>query len=148
MDTKKYTPDMATKTYVEVRAEVSILNLLKHPHVIEFVGVVLQPLCFILEWAHCGSLHSILQKYRKVDARLGPLTLQQTAYQVASGLSYLHEHGIVYYDLKSPNVLVFHFPTPQDSLRATAVSTDPHVSCFRGENEGGREGGRDTAVSH
>ncbi len=128
MDSKKYTSDMASKTYVEVRAEVSILHPLKHPHVIEFVGVVLQPLCFILEWAHCGSLHSILQKYRKVDARMGPLTLQQTAYQVASGLAYLHEHNIVYYDLKSPNILVFQFPSAQDSLRATTTSTAVQVS--------------------
>ena len=39
-------------------------------------------------------------------------------YQVASGLAYLHdEHGIVYYDLKSPNILVFQFPSVQYSLQ-------------------------------
>ena len=39
--------------------------------------------------------------------------------QVASGLAYLHEHNIVYYDLKSPNILVFQFPNTHDSLLAT-----------------------------
>lgn len=39
--------------------------------------------------------------------------------QVASGLTYLHEHKIVYYDLKSPNILVFQFPSVHDSLSAT-----------------------------
>ena len=39
--------------------------------------------------------------------------------QVASGLAYLHEHKIVYYDLKSPNILVFQFPSAHDSLLAT-----------------------------
>ena len=37
--------------------------------------------------------------------------------QVAGGLSHLHEYNIVYYDLKSPNVLVFQFPSPQESLQ-------------------------------
>ena len=39
--------------------------------------------------------------------------------QVASGLAYLHDHNIVYYDLKSPNVLVFQYPSAQDSLKAS-----------------------------
>ena len=37
--------------------------------------------------------------------------------QVARGLSYLHEYKIVYFDLNSPNVLVFQFPSPQESLQ-------------------------------
>ena len=67
---------------MQVRAEVSILSHLNHPNVIEFVGVVLHPLCFILEWAPGGSLKSIIEKYRKVDARISPMALQNTAYQV------------------------------------------------------------------
>ena len=42
--------------------------------------------------------------------------------QVASGLAYLHERKIVYYDLKSPNILVFEFPSPQESLQATQTT--------------------------
>ena len=67
---------------LQVRAEVSILQSLRHPHIIEFIGVLLSPLCFILEWAPGGSLSSVFHKYRKMDARIGPLTLQHTAYQV------------------------------------------------------------------
>jgi serine/threonine protein kinase len=117
LDSKKCTPETATKSYIEVRAEVSLLHKLQHPHVIDFIGVVLQPLCFVLEWAPGGSLHSVLTKYRKLDARVGPHTLQQAAVQVARGLSYLHYHKVVYYDLKSPNVLVFQFPSAQESLQ-------------------------------
>ena len=32
----------------------------------------------------------------------------------------MHEHDVVYYDLKSPNILVFKFPSAQESLQATA----------------------------
>ena len=44
------------------------------------------------------------------------------SFQVASGLAYLHERKIVYYDLKSPNILVFDFPSPQESLQATQTT--------------------------
>ena len=83
MDSRKYTAETAANAYAEVRAEVSILHSLKHCNVIEFVGVVLQPLCFMLEWAVGGSLSSVFKKYRKVDARIGPHVLQKTAYQVS-----------------------------------------------------------------
>ena len=61
---------------------------------IEFVGVVLHPLCFILEWATGGSLKSVIEKYRKVDARISPMALQNTAYQVLT--SYMHAKNLLY----------------------------------------------------
>ena len=36
----------------------------------------------------------------------------------------MHEHNVVYYDLKSPNILVFKFPSAQESLQATAGALD------------------------
>ena len=35
--------------------------------------------------------------------------------QIASSLEYLHSHQVVHLDMKSPNVLVWHFPSPKDS---------------------------------
>lgn len=77
---------MLFPTLYQVRAEVSLLHRLKHPYVIDFIGVVLQPLCFILEWAPGGSLDSVLHKYRKLDARVAPRALQKTAHQVGVAL--------------------------------------------------------------
>ena len=35
--------------------------------------------------------------------------------QIAKGLEYLHQHQVVHLDMKSPNVLVWYFPSPHDS---------------------------------
>lgn len=131
-------------TLVQVRAEVSILHRLHHPNVIEFIGVVLHPLCFILEWAPRGSLSAVFKKYRKIDARIAPMVLQNTAYQVSSGLTYLHNHKIVYYDLKSPNILVFKYPSAEESLQAAQgldVSLESEEEEERAEKEIGGEMG-------
>ena len=118
-DHKHFNVENAAKAYSEIRAEVAILKDLQHENVIQFIGIVLNPLCFILEWASRGSLHGILTSYNNVDARISPWTLTETARQVACGLEYLHYKDIVYYDLKSPNILVFEFPTPSESMQVS-----------------------------
>ena len=35
--------------------------------------------------------------------------------QIAKGLEYLHQHQVVHLDVKSPNVLVWYFPSAHDS---------------------------------
>ena len=59
--------------------------------------------------------------------------------QVASGVSHLHEHNIVYYDLKSPNILVFQFPTPQESLQVRTLGrSNGNLQVCRGGASHGR----------
>ena len=118
-DKKQFNIDNAAKAYAEIRAEVAILKDLDHENVIHFIGIVLNPLCFVLEWAPRGSLHGILTAYSNADARISPWTLTETARQVANGLEYLHYKHVVYYDLKSPNILVFEFPTPEESTQVS-----------------------------
>ena len=44
------------------------------------------------------------------------------------GLLYLHDADIIYYDLKSPNVLVMKYPSAYYSIQCTAgTNTDPMV---------------------
>ncbi len=118
-DHKHFNVENAAKAYNEIRAEVAILKDLQHENVIQFIGIVLNPLCFVLEWAPKGSLHGILTSYNNADARISPWTLTETARQVACGLEYLHYKHVVYYDLKSPNILVFEFPTPSESTQVS-----------------------------
>jgi serine/threonine protein kinase len=64
--------------------------------------------------------------------------------QVASGLAYLHAQKIVYYDLKSPNILVFKFPSVQESLQATqgqGYMATPTTAKHSGKSKVHMEGG-------
>jgi serine/threonine protein kinase len=126
-DRKHFNMETATKAYNEIRAEVSVLKDLKNDYIVEFVGLTLQPLCFMLEWGTQGSLHDLLNTYHKVDARISPWTLVETSRQVASGLAYLHSRNIVYYDLKSPNILAFRFPTANESINLQSPIFPVHV---------------------
>lgn len=48
--------------------------------------------------------------------------------QVVRGLLYLHDCGIIYYDLKSPNVLVFRYPSAYYSIQCTAGTSNDQIT--------------------
>ncbi|XP_038069543.1 leucine-rich repeat serine/threonine-protein kinase 2-like isoform X2 [Patiria miniata] len=86
-----------------LRQEVTILRQLQHPSLVSMEGVGLNPRVLVIELAQLGSLASVLRN-KKVTSR----SLQhRIAMQVAEGLMFLHEHRIVYRDLKPDNILIF-----------------------------------------
>ncbi|XP_012867565.1 PREDICTED: leucine-rich repeat serine/threonine-protein kinase 1 isoform X1 [Dipodomys ordii] len=99
----------AMKNFSEFRQEASMLHALQHPCIVSLIGISIHPLCFALELAPLSSLNTVLSENAK-DASFMPLRhmlTQKIAYQIASGLAYLHKKNIIFCDLKSDNILVW-----------------------------------------
>ncbi|KAM8894430.1 leucine-rich repeat serine/threonine-protein kinase 1 [Spinachia spinachia] len=99
----------ACRSFSEFRQEASMLHSLQHPCIVPLVGISIHPLCFALQLAPLGSLNTVLEEKRK-GAGYMPLDHMLTykvAYQIATGLAYLHRKSIIFCDLKSDNILVW-----------------------------------------
>uniref|UniRef100_A0A8D0XNR2 Leucine-rich repeat serine/threonine-protein kinase 1 n=1 Tax=Sus scrofa TaxID=9823 RepID=A0A8D0XNR2_PIG len=99
----------AMRNFSEFRQEASTLHALQHPCIVALIGISIHPLCFALELAPLGSLNTVLSEKAKDSSfiPLGHMLTQKIAYQIASGLAYLHKKNIIFCDLKSDNILVW-----------------------------------------
>ncbi|CAM6019611.1 unnamed protein product [Sphagnum balticum] len=91
----------------EFKAEVAIMQRLRHPNVVLFMGAVTNPpnLSIITEFCPRGSLYRLLHRpNRELDEK----RRLRMALDVAKGMNYLHRSSppVVHRDLKSPNLLV------------------------------------------
>jgi len=87
----------------DFRREVALLGKLRHAAIIEFRGACLFPmrLSLMTEYARYGSLKAVYRQY----SLPWNLSTKMIA-DCASGLSFLHESGIIHRDIKAANVLV------------------------------------------
>ncbi|CAI9108435.1 OLC1v1008023C3 [Oldenlandia corymbosa var. corymbosa] len=88
------------------RHELTVLEKVRHPNVIQFVGAVTQdiPMMILLEYSR-GDLATYLQK----KGRLSPSKALRLALDIARGMNYLHEckpDPIIHCDLKPKNILL------------------------------------------
>eukprot|EP01052_Picozoa_sp_SAG31_P023755 SAG31_NODE_1980_length_6748_cov_2.881336_2_plen_1218_part_00 len=108
---KVFNPDDAR----DFRAELGILQQLRHPNVVSFYGAVTESkynrFCIVTERCQC-SVYSQLHKYGKLTseetgtAKLNMATRLRYAHDAAKGMVFLHQHRIIHRDLKSSNLLV------------------------------------------
>ena len=93
-------------------AEISVLTQLdKHDHVIEYLGVHKweSTMYIIFEYAEKGDLKHLLDQCRKNMKRelhLSGLFKLKMAYEIASGMEYIHSLDIVHKDLAARNILL------------------------------------------
>ncbi|KAI2662978.1 Leucine-rich repeat serine/threonine-protein kinase 1 [Labeo rohita] len=99
----------AARSFSEFRQESSMLHSLQHPCIVALVGISIHPLCFALQLAPLGSLNTILEERAKGSqyVPLGHMLTFKVAYQIVTGLAYLHKKNIIFCDLKSDNILVW-----------------------------------------
>lgn len=87
------------------RREIWVMNSLRHPNILKLIGASLTPSCYVLvmEYMANGSLY----EYLRDEANFFPFQMITTcAYDIAAGMSYIHQCGILQRDLKSKNCLL------------------------------------------
>ncbi|CAK9871010.1 unnamed protein product [Sphagnum jensenii] len=93
-----------------VTQEATILANLQHPNVLQFIGLASNQNQYVLVTELMDmDLRSYLDQKIMKDAETPPLKLLEAIdimLQVAQGMDYLHERGVMHRDLKSKNVLI------------------------------------------
>ena len=94
--------------------EMSIAAKLRHPNLLQFIGVTFEPRMNILMELMPTNLRALVNRTRLTNKQIVSIALD-----VARALNYLHlmrPHPILHRDLSSANVLLE--PTPEDGWRA------------------------------
>ncbi|XP_044472044.1 serine/threonine-protein kinase STY13-like [Mangifera indica] len=100
-------PEKAQLIEQQFQQEVIMLATLKHSNIVRFIGGCRKPMvwCIVTEYAKGGSVRQFLNKRQN---RSVPLKLAvKQALDVARGMAYVHELGLIHRDLKSDNLLIF-----------------------------------------
>ncbi|KPA80801.1 putative protein kinase [Leptomonas pyrrhocoris] len=90
----------------KLRNEIALMKRLHHPNCVQYYGSLedrtKNTLNIFMEYVSGGTLTSFVNKFKSIPLE----TMRQWAYQMATGVKYLHDCGIVHRDIKGDNVLV------------------------------------------
>ncbi|OJW71116.1 MAG: hypothetical protein BGO68_04700 [Candidatus Amoebophilus sp. 36-38] len=114
------------KQVADFQKEAIIMANHRHNNIVAFLGYCPEENALIMEYMPGGSLASLLKSTKEVSWQ----ERYQIALDVAEGMSYLHDCGIVHCDLKSDNVLL-------DSNKRAKV-TDFGISALKREVTSGK----------
>ncbi|KAF9970773.1 hypothetical protein BGZ73_006467 [Actinomortierella ambigua] len=118
----------------DIQQETANMQKLRHDNIIRFHGAYEQGdnVYFIMDLAERGSLADVLQSPRSPLRGKWPIKAR-IAHEIARGLEYLHQEGVLHRDLKSTTVLLtknmevklcdYGFPKVKDASIAKSSST-------------------------
>ncbi|XP_070987841.1 mitogen-activated protein kinase kinase kinase 10-like [Oncorhynchus clarkii lewisi] len=111
-------------TAESVRQEARLFWMLRHPNIINLIGVCLREpnLCLVMEYARGGALNRAL-----AGKKVPPRVLVNWAVQIATGMDYLHNQTfvpVIHRDLKSSNILILEPIEREDLGGRTLKITD------------------------
>eukprot|EP01133_Synstelium_polycarpum_P012480 gene12480-14648_t len=121
---------LSSELVADVYREMDLMNKLRHPNIVSFVGAVKtsDKLCLVSEFISMGSLASVLYKERRT------LTLREKvriALDTAKGCNFLHQCGIMHRDLKPDNILVVSLSADAPvTVKLTDFGTSKEVTEF------------------
>ncbi|KAL9684125.1 hypothetical protein QQ045_021559 [Rhodiola kirilowii] len=88
----------------QIKREISILKLLKHPNVVRLYEVIASKskIYMVLEYVNAGELFEIIESRGRLSEARGRRLFQQ----LVDAVSYCHDRGVYHRDLKLENVLI------------------------------------------
>ena len=106
---------MSAKAIRDFHSEVVLMRALRHPNIVIFMGLVMDPVCLVTEYCHNGNLFDLLHDTVDDDDNSENYAVKipwqrrvRIALDVARGMNFLHTSTpvIIHRDLKSLNILV------------------------------------------
>ena len=76
--------DVVVDKYADIRLELNKLCSSSHEYIVHFIGMTIDPLSFILEWAPMGSFRKILVDYRDARCAICPESVLLSIQQVST----------------------------------------------------------------
>ena len=92
----------------ECYREVSILRKVSHPNIIKYYASFLEneSLCIIMEYAELGDLYTLIKHYKRHQKYFDEVLIWRIAYEILTGLEYLHSNNIIHRDIKCLNLFL------------------------------------------
>lgn len=103
-------PHVSLKDAGAFLGEAEIMAPLKHPNILELLGVAVRqkPWLIVLEYCDNGDLKDLLKSLARRDPPVKLTNLEQMyiSYQIAAACEYIHEKRLIHMDIAARNCLI------------------------------------------
>jgi serine/threonine protein kinase len=88
-----------------MKTEIEILKLVRHPNIVQYFDYYenYDYIFLVMEYLKCGTLEEYLKSNKK---NMSEETVSRIVFQIANGLFYLKQYGIIHRDIKPSNIMI------------------------------------------